>query len=115
MFTSCRGNMLNAAAAAAMKATQPNHVLLHELSTDSAKLVAYMDERDIECLGLINYLSPDVMGYTEADTISPPALPLTIPIALLLLGVSIRGSPQIWPLRWITCAGRECSSVRDLF
>ena len=58
-------DMLNPAAAAAMKATQLNHVLLHELSTDPAKLVAYMDARNIEWLGLINYLSPEVMGYTE--------------------------------------------------
>jgi predicted TIM-barrel fold metal-dependent hydrolase len=58
--------MLNPAAAAAMKATQPNHVLLHELSTNPDKLVAYMDAQGIEWLGLINYLSPEVMGYTEA-------------------------------------------------
>jgi predicted TIM-barrel fold metal-dependent hydrolase len=57
--------MLNPAAAAAMKATQPDHVLLRELSTNPSKLVAYMDARNIEWLGLINYLSPEVMGYTE--------------------------------------------------
>lgn len=59
-------DMLNRAAAEMMKATQPNHALLHELSTDPAELVAYMDARNIEWLGLINYLSPEVMGYTEA-------------------------------------------------
>jgi predicted TIM-barrel fold metal-dependent hydrolase len=58
-------DMLNPSAAAAMKATQPDHVLLHELSTDPEKLVAYMDAHNIEWLGLINYLSPEVMGYTE--------------------------------------------------
>jgi predicted TIM-barrel fold metal-dependent hydrolase len=58
--------MLNPTAAAAVKATQPDHALLHELSTDPSKLVAYMDARNIEWLGLINYLSPEVMGYTEA-------------------------------------------------
>jgi predicted TIM-barrel fold metal-dependent hydrolase len=57
--------MLNPAAAALMEATQPDHVLLHELSTDPARLVAYMDAHNIEWLGLINYLSPEVMGYTE--------------------------------------------------
>ncbi len=58
--------MLNPAAAAAMKATQQDHELLRELSTDPARLVAYMDAQNIEWLGLINYLSPEVMGYTEA-------------------------------------------------
>jgi predicted TIM-barrel fold metal-dependent hydrolase len=57
--------MLNPAAAAAMKAAQPDHVRLHELTTDPANLVAHMDARNIERLGLINYLSPEVMGYTE--------------------------------------------------
>jgi predicted TIM-barrel fold metal-dependent hydrolase len=59
-------DMLNPSAAAAMKATQPDHQRLHDLSTDPNKLVAYMDARNIEWMGLINYLSPDVMGYTEA-------------------------------------------------
>lgn len=58
-------DMLNPSAAAIMKATQPDHQLLDELSTNPHKLVAYMDERNIEWLGMINYLSPDVMGYTE--------------------------------------------------
>jgi hypothetical protein len=49
-----------------MKATQPDHVILHELSTDPDRLVTYMDAHNIEWLGLINYLSPEVMGYTEA-------------------------------------------------
>lgn len=59
-------HMLNPAAAAAMKATQSDHDFLHELNTNPDKLVAYMDARNIEWLGLINYLSPKVMGYTEA-------------------------------------------------
>jgi predicted TIM-barrel fold metal-dependent hydrolase len=59
-------DMLNPVAAATMKAAQPDHAVLQELSTNPARLVAYMDERNIEWLGLINYLSPDVMGYTEA-------------------------------------------------
>jgi predicted TIM-barrel fold metal-dependent hydrolase len=51
--------------AAAVKATQPDHTRLEEFTTDPHQLVAYMDERNIEWLGLINYLSPDVIGYTE--------------------------------------------------
>jgi predicted TIM-barrel fold metal-dependent hydrolase len=57
--------MLNSAAAATMQAGQPNHALLHELCTHPDKLVAYMDARNVEWLGLINYISPQVMGYTE--------------------------------------------------
>ena len=53
------------AVAAAVMATQPDPHRLHELSTDPHQLVAYMDERNIEWLGLINYLSPDIIGYTE--------------------------------------------------
>lgn len=51
--------------AAAVKATQADHSRLDEFTTDPHKLVAYMDEHNIEWLGLINYLSPDVIGYTE--------------------------------------------------
>jgi predicted TIM-barrel fold metal-dependent hydrolase len=58
--------MLTPAAAAAMKATHSNLVLLHELSTQPDKLVAYMDAHNVEWLGLINYISPQVIGYTEA-------------------------------------------------
>jgi predicted TIM-barrel fold metal-dependent hydrolase len=58
-------NMIKPAAIAAIKATQPDEQRLYELSTDPHKLVAYMDERNIEWLGLINYLSPEVIGYTE--------------------------------------------------
>lgn len=59
-------DMVNPAAAAAMKASQSDHALLHELSTKPDKLVTYMDARNIEWLGLINYFSPQVIGYTEA-------------------------------------------------
>jgi hypothetical protein len=58
-------HMLNPTAAAAIKATQPDHDLIHGLNTDPDKLVAYMDARNIEWLRLINYLSPKVMGCTE--------------------------------------------------
>jgi hypothetical protein len=57
--------MLKPAARAAIEATQPDLTRLHDLTTDPDKLIAYMDARNIEWLGLINYLSPDVIGYTE--------------------------------------------------
>ena len=58
--------MLNPAAAAVLKAPHSNHASLHELTTQADKLVAYMDACNVEWLGLVNYLSPQVMGYTEA-------------------------------------------------
>lgn len=59
-------DLLKPAAAAVMKATQPDLVRLHELTTYPDKLVAYMDAHNIEWLGMINYVSPEVIGYTEA-------------------------------------------------
>jgi predicted TIM-barrel fold metal-dependent hydrolase len=59
------GEMLKPAVLAAIKATQPDEQRLHELSTDPHRLVAYMDEHNIEWLGLINYPSPDVIGFTH--------------------------------------------------
>jgi predicted TIM-barrel fold metal-dependent hydrolase len=58
--------MLKPAAMAAIEATQPDLARLHDLTSDPAKLIAYMDARNIQWLGLINYLSPDIIGYTEA-------------------------------------------------
>jgi predicted TIM-barrel fold metal-dependent hydrolase len=57
--------MLKPAARAAIEATQPDLERLHALSSDPQQLIAYMDENNIEWLGLINYLSPEVIGYTE--------------------------------------------------
>lgn len=57
--------MIKPGVAAAIKATQPDTQRLYELTTDPHKLVAYMDEHNIEWLGLINDLSPQVIGYTE--------------------------------------------------
>ena len=57
--------MLKPAARAAIESTQPDLARLQALSSDPDKLIAYMEENGIERLGLINYLSPDVIGYTE--------------------------------------------------
>lgn len=58
-------DMLKPAALAAMKATQPDAERLHDLCSNPDKLIAYMDANTIEWLGMVNYLSPDVIGYTE--------------------------------------------------
>ncbi len=57
--------MLKPAARAAIERTQPDLERLHALSSDPHRLIDYMDRNQIEWLGLINYLSPDVIGYTE--------------------------------------------------
>ena len=59
-------NMLNSATRAVLEASQPNLGMLVEVAEDPAKLVDYMDSQNIEWLGLINYICPDVIGYTEA-------------------------------------------------
>jgi hypothetical protein len=48
--------MLKPAARAAIEATQPDLARLHDLIPDPDKLIAYTDARNIEWLGLINYL-----------------------------------------------------------
>lgn len=58
-------HMLKPAALAAMKATQPDYQRFHDLCSDPDKLIAYMDANNIERLGMVNYLSPDIIGYTE--------------------------------------------------
>jgi predicted TIM-barrel fold metal-dependent hydrolase len=58
--------MLNSSAMSAIKSTQSDYNKLHQLSTEPDKLVEYMDKHNIDRIGLINYLSPDIMGYTEA-------------------------------------------------
>ncbi len=57
--------MLKPAALAAMQATQPDAERLHDLCSDPDKLIAYLDTHNIEWLGMVNYLSPDIIGYTE--------------------------------------------------
>ena len=58
-------DMLKPAARAAMEATQPDLERFEALSTDPQRLIAYLDENNIQWLGMINYLSPDIIGYTE--------------------------------------------------
>lgn len=59
-------DMLKPAVAKVIKASRPDQAGLYELSADPHKLVAYMDEHNIEWLGLINCPSPEVTGYGEA-------------------------------------------------
>jgi hypothetical protein len=45
---------------------KPDFEALKALTSDPARLLDYMDERQIERMVLINYLSPEVVGFTEA-------------------------------------------------
>jgi predicted TIM-barrel fold metal-dependent hydrolase len=45
---------------------KPDFEALKAITSDPARLLDYMDERRIERIVLINYLSPDVVGFTEA-------------------------------------------------
>ncbi len=44
---------------------KPNRAELEALAEDPGKLLAQMDADGIERVGLINYVSPDVMGFTS--------------------------------------------------
>jgi predicted TIM-barrel fold metal-dependent hydrolase len=45
---------------------KPDFEALKAVTSDPVRLLDYMDERRIERIVLINYLSPDVVGFTEA-------------------------------------------------
>ena len=44
---------------------KPNREELESLAADPAKLLQHMDRDGVERVGLINYVSPDVMGFTS--------------------------------------------------
>lgn len=44
---------------------KPDFDQLKALTSDPARMLGYMDERNIERIVLINYVSPDVVGFTE--------------------------------------------------
>ncbi|MFQ5777610.1 MAG: amidohydrolase family protein [Terriglobia bacterium] len=48
-----------------IRATQPDFDTILELVDDPAKFVALLDREGIERAGIINYVSPVVMGFTE--------------------------------------------------
>ena len=48
-----------------IRATQPDFDAIYELTKDPAKFIARMDEEGIERAGVINYVAPHVMGFTE--------------------------------------------------
>jgi predicted TIM-barrel fold metal-dependent hydrolase len=48
-----------------MESTHPNFDSIRELAGDARKFVALMDRDGIERVGIINYVSPVVMGFTE--------------------------------------------------
>ena len=44
---------------------KPNREELESYADDPSKLLRQMDEDRIERVGLINYVSPDLMGFTD--------------------------------------------------
>ena len=43
-----------------------SHEAMFEIARDPAKLLRFLDAEGIERAGLVNYVSPDVMGFTDA-------------------------------------------------
>jgi predicted TIM-barrel fold metal-dependent hydrolase len=75
-----------AADAAAAMSGRPDFEAIKSLSEDGGKLIEFMDERNIEKLVLINYISPLVTGPTEAANEKAAALARQHPERLLPLG-----------------------------
>ena len=45
---------------------KPNRAELEGYAADPRKLLARMDADGVDRVGLINYVSPDLMGFTDA-------------------------------------------------
>jgi predicted TIM-barrel fold metal-dependent hydrolase len=58
-------DMMKPECLAVMESTHPNFDSIRELAGDARKFVALMDRDEIERVGIINYVSPGVMGVTE--------------------------------------------------
>jgi uncharacterized protein len=58
-------HMMPAAIAATFWKGKPNRAELEGYAADPRKLLARMDEDDVARVGLINYVSPDLMGFTD--------------------------------------------------
>lgn len=59
-------DMVRPDAAERMGRGKPDFEEVLAISRDPARLIGYMDERNVERLVIINYVSPEVMGFTEA-------------------------------------------------
>jgi predicted TIM-barrel fold metal-dependent hydrolase len=57
-------HMMPAAVAATFWKGKPNRAELESYAAEPRKLLARMDEDDVARVGLINYVSPDLMGFT---------------------------------------------------
>ena len=57
-------HMMPAAVAATFWKGKPNRAELEGYAADPRKLLARMDEDQVDRVGLINYVSPDLMGFT---------------------------------------------------
>ena len=58
--------MMPPAVAATFWRGKPNRAELEAYAADPRKLLARMDEDQVARVGLINYVSPDLMGFTDA-------------------------------------------------
>lgn len=57
--------MVRPDAASRLGGGKPDFDQVKAISSDPARLLDYMDERNIEQMVLINYVSPEVVGFTE--------------------------------------------------
>lgn len=59
-------DMLRPDAASSMGQDKPDFQAIQAMSRDPARLIEYMDRSHLERIVIINYVSPEVMGFTEA-------------------------------------------------
>lgn len=59
-------DQIQPAAKARLSTDRKDSALIEAVCSDPARLIAYMDELGVEKLVMINYISPKVVGFTEA-------------------------------------------------
>ena len=73
-------------AAARMAAGRKDFDEIQAICRDPYRLMAHMDERGIEKLVMINYVTPDVVGFTEAANVFSANMARPYPDRLIPFG-----------------------------
>ncbi len=73
-------------AAVSLAAGRDNLEEIHAICRDPHRLIAYMDERNIEKLVMINYVTPDVVGFTEEANVFSATMARAYPDRLIPFG-----------------------------
>ncbi len=77
---------VHADALASLAAERNDLEQIHAICRDPHRLVAYMDERNVEKLVMINYITPQVVGFTEEANVFSANLARAYPERLIPFG-----------------------------